>query len=676
MVKTKKRKDNESKDLTKTFSPKTIYQYLGMDPGLDDIDDIDLSKLLDKTESSAHRLYRIAVAGRKKLKDRDRYLYPFFREGTFRIRGLPEVIENMAEKLYVGSLAYKNRQLPIILLVGPTGSGKTELGNIMEEGMIKDLYKNERYTYVFKNINGKKNVPCPFTEDPINLLTSSYLLIPQKIKEKFSPLSHSELCTFCRDTLEGILIDAKSGEKQGKNPEKESDNNKNAEKTNSIEDLTKNYLEILNEKISVVRLQPKIALNELTSKDFPKKFKASLENANRGIFNINVDDRDIDEIGDSNYQLLLSLADRKVPLGDGTYFTPDLVLFLYANENILERLNEKPTLRDRMLPIYVRRNLSYSEEEEIFKKTSLPFKHITPGGLSVIAKYSVATRIKDDGLDEEELRKRIEIFEKNELLKRLTEDEEKFVKERLPSYTASKDGWDSGLSSRAIARRLASVSYDIGECLTLEKIQQFLKKTNKEFSSNEENEEYFSSSENNSEGYNEVSYDLSENLISDIAFRDVTLSYIALSIDGNIKTVEEKFYYFYDLTKMSNIKNAKTIDIPGKGKVSIKEEKENTVKLLGIDPKNVEQLEGMISNYLDKTTDFKRPTYGDILTTYPDLIKGNESMKKYIPWDTIKQKFGPDDKKKAYKLIKIMKDLGYDEDCAISALYIAAERLK
>lgn len=627
----------ECEDWIRNFAPISIYEYIEIKEN-EYLDNINFSKsLFEKTESSPERLYRIATQG--KIKKKDRYKYPFFREGKRSIRGLPEILEQMVERLYTSSLSFKSNQIPIILLVGPTGGGKTEMGRILEQGFTEELYENPRYTFEFKEINGKKNVLCPFTEDPINLFTSSYLLIPRSIKEKFSQFAYNELCPFCREKLEKIMRE-KSGE-------------------------TTNYLELLNKNINVVRLQPKVAMVELASdgKKFSRIFKNALQKSNRGILHVNIDDRILDKIPSTNYQLMLSLADRKISLGDGSYFTPDIVVLLYANEKILESLDKKPVLRDRILPVYMRRNLSYSEEEKIFKKMGLPFKHITPGGLRVLAKFSVGSRVHDAS-DITALRNRLEIFEKNELFQELTEKEKAFILERLPQNDVPKDGWSRGFSTRASIRFLYTITNEPDQCLTLEEILKFL----------EEIKPIIGKYTGTTYSKEPPVYLLSKKLVDDIAFRDTALAFTAITL-GSINKVEEKFSQFINLMKLKYLKKKEKIIIPGSGEIPIEAAMRDTLKKINLDPKKVEVLEAIINKHM-QDLDKKPPTYGKILTLHPGLITGSESAKNYIQWQELSRGgLSKSDEEKVKKLLMIMKELGYEEDCGEAALRIASQRI-
>jgi hypothetical protein len=450
-------------------------------------------------------------------------------------------------------------------------------------------------------------------------------LIPKDVKRLFSDFHYNELCPPCRENLEKLLRE-----------------------NGGVED-GKEYLDLLHEKIKIVPLQPKTAMIDLAKKKFPEVFDEVVKRANRGLLHISIDDRDIDKIQDENYQILLALADRKVSLCDGSFFTPDMLVILYANENTMEKLYHRATLKDRLLPVYVRRNLSYSAEEDIFKKIQLPFKHITPGGLGILAKFAVGTRIKSSR--KEDLIDKLEIFEKYENVRELTEREMKELEQRIPPKGVPKDGWTSGLSSRTACHELLSISHETEKCLTLEGILKFLEKTKYKIPAN-----------------------ISIDLVNDMAFRDTSLAFISL-VSGGVDKIEENFSYFIDLMREKRIKHKDHISVPGRGSVPIDDEMRRVAKKLGMKKGGAERLEKIIYDYIEPEKE-DIPTFGEILTKYPDIIAENENIKNYISWKEFRRaELAPRDMKRVKKLLGAMRDLGYDEECAEAALKIAARRL-
>lgn len=590
-------------------------------------------------ETSPERLYRIVSKGKDNV----------FRKGKHRIEGITEVLDRLINGLYVAANSYETGQIPLLLLIGPTGSGKSEIGKLLEDALIEDLTINPRFTYYLTD--GKERVYCPFKEDPITLLTDPRLFFPSKIKEKYMKYKRGRLCSTCFETLVKFLINDES-------------NFDNVEHTiQDAESKEKEILHVLDKKVKVIRLFPQITSIELTHHDFSEIFENIIKMANRGILNILIDDRTISQVPHTNYQLLTRLRDARVSLKDGTEFTPDLVVLLYTNAR-LEDVTTSP-LRDSIYPIFVRRNLSYTAEENIIRKSKLPFAHISPHALALLARFVVGSRIDMGsiaGLTDDEkiknLESYLEIYEKYEKGELLSEEEFSKIKERISRQTQSKDGWDKGMSSRAFMFELFNIEPH-GGCLTLENVEKYLERKR------EEKELKFPA-------------EVSLRRLKIISFRDVILSYM-INISGaerGVTSLEELFSYYISLYKAKVLDGKTTVNIPGEGPVPIDAEMDRVAKKLNLYKDSREELDKAIDQYFVERKN--PPTLSELLLIKPDIIYLNPQLMSFVPWKEIKRgvDLNPKDRERVEKLINILKkELGYCDKCALSVIRICARSM-
>ena len=87
-------------------------------------------------ESSPERLYKMIDGTR--FKDGKIYRYGFFEENKYPVLGLTDVIENIKKGLHTAILFDRNDQILLIALIGPTGSGKSEIQKkiVKSKGML------------------------------------------------------------------------------------------------------------------------------------------------------------------------------------------------------------------------------------------------------------------------------------------------------------------------------------------------------------------------------------------------------------------------------------------------------------------------------------------------------------------------------------------------------------
>jgi len=571
-----------------------------------------------------------------KLKD-----YSFFRNGSHKINGLLEVLNNLVNSLYQAKTLTEQNKIPLVTLIGPTGSGKTTLGDSLEKGLVNYLQSKPAYYLVIKD--GDKRFPCPYFEEPINVLATNNIVIPNSLRREYIIKDSAELCPHCSSLLNELFTKKVTGE-----------NNYTG------------WMQVFDDLLEARRLTPRSASLELTDKDFKKKFPLVVRNANRGLLHISIDDTNIREIPQINYQLLLKLADKQVVLNDGRVFKPDLTVLLYSNESILMDLAvpdnitmkdfESPRympLLDRMLPVFVRRNLSYTCEEDIYKRANLPFDHFWPHSLSSIARFSVSTRIGNEEEDTEtDLARLLELYDKFEKMQVIQSDDLKFIKQRLNLEFDEPpvDGWSSGLSTRKANSELIYLSKNNKRtCLTPLIVDEFLTMHEDEF---EDNINLIKKHNNN------------KMLI------DLTVGYLSMLNEkkGGLKYLENEFSEFYSLYEKKLMKNIEFIEtIKGREKIDDVLQEIATKKLnLGVGAP--ENLANIIFDFRDKTG--KPMQFIDLVEKNSELIKDFKSFDTFIDWNNYKRTRKPsgDDELKFKRLLNSLKDLKYCDNCSKASI--------
>ncbi|PIO00438.1 hypothetical protein COT72_01900 [archaeon CG10_big_fil_rev_8_21_14_0_10_43_11] len=632
----------------------------------------------DITESSPERLYRILSDG-KISHPNGMQEYLFFRTGDHPVTGLSDVLNTLTDRLYQASLLYKQGKVPLILLVGPTGSGKTHIGQRLEEGLVEELERNPRYTFGFKKhgetANGAYN--CPLSEEPLHLLTSKRSLLPS-----FITTSHNhagELCSSCTVEYSKRLIDEASGFREF--AEKFSDDgftryrDEDTQASQELEGGASKILDMIGEFVKVIRLKPNVASIELTDKNFYKKFPRAIESASRGILNIAIDDRDLDHVPDISYQLLLNLADKRVTDETGKSSQPDLTAFLYGNENVAKEIENRAPFEDRILPVYVRRNLSYSEEQKIYERANIPFKHFSPGIMKLVSMFSVATRVKHDGDsiaelfddDDPSLFEIIDVYDRFETYKQLSKKEFEFVHNRLRvgKNVPPSDGWTEGFSARRVVADLFELkARSKHECFTLDSLLDFVK------AKADTDDDYIG------EFYPHATEFVMRE-IGDVVESDVSLAYRSVVFDseGGLERLETFFSTYLDLIKKKALERISEVDVAGRGRVPIDEHISELVARLNVI--DGESLKKEVDDwYYDKES---KPLFSQIVEENPWLIEGGETLDDYIDWEQFAGEGGlnSQDKERLQKLLDKLEHKGYCDECGISTLrYYAREVIR
>ncbi len=286
------------------------------------------------------------------------------------ILGLQEVRENVKKALFKAKFAASLGYIPILVLTGPSGSGKTEIINSLIDSYYDAVLKTGGiYTL---SVNGTR---CQYKENPHNILRS-------KIPLKLESLGISEtrdcgvktrptMCDACRSALEVAVSTDKN--------------------TDGM--------------LGVKQFFPDISNNiELGDKKLQDRLYSILSKSNRGILILSADKSNIENISEASYQLLINLYDNMLSDRNGGNIPLDMLIILHGNEEFMERLKSDDRdfsrpLKERMIPVQVRRILSYSEEEKLYKRVNLPFMKMARNSLRYLSTFSILSRITDTELD-------------------------------------------------------------------------------------------------------------------------------------------------------------------------------------------------------------------------------------------------------------------------------------
>ncbi len=627
-----------------------------------------------KLESTVSRISRIVskdAIDRGVLKE-----YPFFKKQG--VRGLSDVLNDLVNEVNTSAAIYKTNKAGIILLCGPTGSGKTVIGEALERGLMSDFLENPCYAFRFKTEN--ESINCSFDESPINLFTSLKTLAPDYIREKYARYSKGELCFSCVENYRKVTDEIATHPEDTFPP-------KGEEQT---------FEKLLSKGVEIMRIGPKSSIVDLSDRTLPLNLTKIIKNANRGILHINIDNLEWENIPPTNYKFLLSLRDNVIPINDGTYFKPDMFTIIYGNEDVLEMFKkESPQLVDRLLPVYVRRNLSHSEESKIIKKGidlagGVGYSCIPKVVFNLLAKFCVGTRIDLDGRDGniEEL---LEAYDRYENYKKLKKEEYEMIMDRLnfSSENPPIDGWVKGVSNSSFINSFMDYASNSNKstkkCFTLEDVIKLMNKMDYQYDEFDYDEKELYEDGDYRETRTHIRH-----LIYDIVRRDVNYAYLAIINGGSISEIENLFNEFYSDQKLRDTTRA--VKVEG-DKMSIESHLEELSSKLGIDKGKRKDFELDINDLLDEYNEksFSREdanegglpfTFLDIILKDSQLISNKGSLEEYVTWENILTDgaISKNDEERVKKLKMHLADSsdkgGYCFNCANSVLKLFARDLK
>ena len=396
---------------------------------------VGLERLVEKEESTVDRVRKSIIA-----------------ENAFNdIYGIKDVKENLMNALEQASFISRQGYTPILLLIGPSGSGKSEIINGIVRAYKKYSMSNEMFTL---NINGVK---CPYNENPYNLYRS---ILPIDLEKDGSNTvtnnKRPDICHQCEHSLESVIENGK----------------------------------ISPEKIKLDRVFPQSSIVELGDSFLLPSFLDVIMNSNRSILTISADKSRFEDINPMVFQLLNNIYDNNFSDPMGNRIPLDSLIIIHGNETFMEldeeQKRESRPLLERIIRVNIRRNLSYSQEIKLVEESKIPVKDLVPHFWEYLTKLNVLSRIDSDEIsnaDDEKIDNILELLDYydssnlKEFEKKMTQSMSNFLSKQLPdysSYVSKKDleenryikdaarsiiyylddyksGWTSGISSRSIS---------------------------------------------------------------------------------------------------------------------------------------------------------------------------------------------------------------------------------
>ncbi|OGZ11208.1 MAG: hypothetical protein A3D67_00410 [Candidatus Lloydbacteria bacterium RIFCSPHIGHO2_02_FULL_51_22] len=352
--------------------------------------------------SPARILEMVEAAGTEDIKEHERWLgvdkrYSLFSSKLF---GVEKAIAEIMNYLRAGANRLSTGK-QILLLVGPTASGKSTFA-----GILKRALEN----YALRPVYAIKG--CPMHEDPLHLL-------PRNMREDFTKETgitiEGDLCPHCRLHLE------EESKKDGKG---------------GIVNCWEMPVELFRFSIQGTRgigsFEPSdekssdvselvgrenIAISSTKGADHPLAWSLSgeLEKANRGI----CEARELIKAEEKLLWIFISVAEEKELKVQGSGFphiSVDTVVIGHTNLTEYRKFaarQENEALHDRIYVVPFPYPLRIKEEVAIYKKlittesnfVNLKKCHIAPGALEIAAIFAVLTRLVKSKMDVDTLTK-------------------------------------------------------------------------------------------------------------------------------------------------------------------------------------------------------------------------------------------------------------------------------
>lgn len=110
--------------------------------------------------------------------------YAFFAKELF---GLDAILERLVEEYFHAAAHRLDVRHRILLLVGPVGSGKSTIVNLLKKGLEEYSRTEEGALYAIKD--------CPMHEDPLHLVPRA---LRRDLAQSYGILIEGDLCPYCR----------------------------------------------------------------------------------------------------------------------------------------------------------------------------------------------------------------------------------------------------------------------------------------------------------------------------------------------------------------------------------------------------------------------------------------------------------------------------------------------
>ncbi len=577
--------------------------------------------------------------------------------------GVKEVKSNVISALFKAAFLSRRGYIPMVLLTGPSASGKTEIIKAIRK-LYYSYIRDKRQLYTLQ-INNKT---CPYNENPFNILRSNLPFdLELREKQKYTAGHGLEICSTCVQNLSSLHMDKKSMRDM---------------------DIQKEdyYTKMVLAKVKAAPVLPKLSSMALGDAKFKEKFYEVIKNANRGVLLINADKSRVSEIVLSNYQFLIDMYDNNVYDPDGNHVPLDMLVIIHSNETFLEDLNgsdrkfeESRPLMDRIIDVKVRRNLSYTEEEKIYTASKLPFERVFPNAMKYLSILNVLSRLNpsdiassEDDYDDMQTDNMLDVLDLYDsgkleklnssdlsrgtfqLLQELVVNEsdiEKGVLEGLIMDEESKYrcGWSSGISARLVTELLSTGACNGNRGLTFLDFFRFI---------------YDNKSRMKESGDAVIGY-MKRLVNADIRSSiDYALLKVAISIncEGRFGEYVKKLEEFISMDDSADPKARKPEDV--------KKEMDKLPDII-----NVDLLRNTAKQYMEaKGYDDKKINI-DLRELIKFAYRYNEENFDFIKKDIINKEYLKDKKSVLYSSVKEIaeKEFGYWDTCFEQAIKVYGE---
>ncbi len=388
-------------------------------------------------------LSMIENAGVEKDEDGNVEKYLFFENDLFGIDDSLNEIMSYFKAAATGSEVSRR----ILLLYGPTSSGKSQLAVLLKKGLEKFSRTDEGKVYALADSPMFEDPLCAIPDELRGEFLSSYNI---KINGQLSPYMNHVLQDqydgdFLKLPVKRIFFSEQSRVGVGTFVPSDKKSQDISELVGSM-DLSK--------------------IGEFGSESDPRayRFDGELNIANRGMMEfvemLKVDQKFL-------YVLLTLAQEKNIKTGRYPLIYADEVLLAHTNETEYRRFlakDEMEALHDRIIVVKVPYNLSVDEEVKIYEKligqATFDNVHIAPYTLYCAAMFSVLSRLKDSKHEGLSMMNKMKLYNDEEV--------EGFSTNDVPMLKREFEAEGmTGISPRYVINRISStLAEDASECIT------------------------------------------------------------------------------------------------------------------------------------------------------------------------------------------------------------------
>jgi len=388
-------------------------------------------------------LNMIESAGLQKADDGEVEEYDFFKDDLF---GVEESLDELMAYLRAAA-AGSEVSRRILLLYGPTSSGKSQLAVLLKRGLEEYSKTDAGKTYCLAE--------SPMFEDPL-------CAIPNALRPEFEK-EYGIKITGQLSPLMTLLLNEEYGGDFLKLPVKRFFFSEQSRVGIGTFVPSDKKSQDVSELVGSMDLSK---IGEYGSESDPRayRFDGELNVANRGIMEfvemLKVDQKFL-------YVLLTLAQEKNIKTGRFPFIYADEFLLAHTNETEYKRFlakDEMEALHDRIIVIKVPYNLSVDSEVKIYEKlinqASFENVHIAPYTLYCAAMFAVLSRLKDSKHEGLSMMSKMRLYNKEEV--------EGFSQGDVPMLKKEfeQEGM-VGVSPRYIINRISSaLAQDNSDCMT------------------------------------------------------------------------------------------------------------------------------------------------------------------------------------------------------------------